>query len=575
MKKIGLVALAAILACSSVACNTRGGGEKIDKNKTQLFVTTFEGGYGSEWLDAIKARFEAQYANVSFESGKTGVQVLIKDDRNLTNELLTQNLAGSNQEVFFTEAVNYYDLQERGLLYDISDAVTKPINYDFNSQTTVEGEETVSLESKMSNLHKEYYKADDGKYYGIPFYEANYGIVYDVDLFEKEGLYLAAPGEGNSMGFIKNEKTARSAGPDGKTGTADDGLPATYDEFFQLCDYMVEMGITPITWGGKTPHYVNVLVEALQADYEGEANMRLNYTFDGTATNLVESINADGTLNLYSETITPENGYLTWTKQAGRYYGLKFVERLTANSKYYVRKDVISPSFEHLEAQNAFLTGKFLSNKPTIAMLIDGSWWHNEAGPMFDAAAKEFTEAKAGEMARKFSFMPLPKATADKVGEGYTVMDVNSSICFVNGNLNPKKEALVKEFLQFCHTNQSLAEFTSMTYTCKPYTYTMTQEELNAMPYWGQELYRLHNEAHFISTYSKSPIYKANAGKFTEHFNAIMYQSKVGNSTHTVVPTAMLEDGVSAIEYFNGLSAHLTADRWTREFLNVGTEETE
>ena len=37
----------------------------------------------------------------------------------------------------------------------------------------------------------------------------------------------------------------------------------------------------------------------------------------------------------------------------------------------------------------------------------------------------------------------------------------------------------------------------------------------------------------------------------------------------------MLEDGVSAIEYFNGLSTHLTADRWTREFLNVGAEDAE
>lgn len=568
MKKIGVIALAAILMYGSVGCTGRGETEKVDKTKTQLYVTTFEGGYGAGWLELIKTRFQEQYAEVSFEDGKKGVQVIVKEDRNLTNETLVNNLAGSDQEVFFTESVNYYDLQGRGLLYDISDAVTKPLNYDFQSASTVSGEEEVSLEGKMRDVHKEYFKADDGKYYGIPFYEANYGIVYDVDLFEKELLYFAAEGAGDAKGFIRNEKTARSAGPDGKTGTSDDGLPATYDDFFKLCDNMVSKKLTPITWNGKNPHYMNTIVEALQADYEGEANMRLNYTCDGVAENLVSSINADGSVETYSETITADNGYLTWTKQAGKYYGLKFVKRLVANEAYYSKKDVISPSYEHVDAQNAFVTGKFITGNPTIGMLIDGSWWHNEASATFKAAGKKFGQEVAGAKARRFSFMPLPKATADKVGEEYTILETNSSICFVNGNLNPKKDKLVKEFIQFCHTNTSLAEFTSETYTCKPYTYTMTEAEISAMPYWGRELYRLHSEAKFMSTYSKNPVYKANADKFTQYYTGATFESKVGHITHTVVPTAMIEDGVTAEEYFNGLANAITATVWERDFLS-------
>ena len=573
MKKMAMIFLASILACSSfAACGDRAGAEKIDKTKTQLYVTTFEGGYGTDWLKAIKTRFEAQYAEESFESGKKGVQVFIKEDRNLTHELLVQNLEGSPQEVFFTEAVNYYDLQDRGLLYDISDAVTKPLNYEFNSDSTAVDEETASIESKMRSNHKDYYKADDGKYYGIPFYEANYGIIYDIDLFEKELLYFAAPGAGDSKGFIKSETAARSAGPDGKTGTSDDGLPATYDDFFKLCDNMVSKKITPITWNGKNQQYVNALVEALQADYEGEENMHINYANSGLAANLVESINEDGTVKLYSEQITADNGYLTWTKQAGKYYGLKFIERLTDNESYYSKKDVVSPSYEHLDAQNAFITGKFIHGNPTIGMLVDGSWWHNEAADTFKAAAKKFGEKVASAKARRFGFMPLPKATEDKVGEEYTILEVNRSICFVNGNLNPKKDKLVKEFVQFCHTNQSLAEFTTSTLTCKPYTYTMTEEELTAMPYWGQELFRLHNEAHFMSSYSKSPIYKLNEGAYTEYWNAKMFQSTIGYITHGVVTEAMILDGVSAEEYFEGLSAYLTDVRWEKEFMPVSEQ---
>lgn len=557
MKKAAMIFLAAVLACGSFACGNREGDEEIDETKTQLYVTTFEGGYGAGWLEAIKTRFEAAYAGRSFEKDKEGVQVIIKEDRNLTNDYLKENLAGSTQEVFFTEAVNYYDLQGRNLFYNITDAVT----------SNIAGEST-SIEGKMRDIHKDYFKADDGNYYGIPFYEANYGIVYDIDLFEENNLYFAETGKGDKGGFITEATMTRSKGPDNQAGTADDGLPATYDDFFKLCDRMVLLGITPITWSGKNPHYVNALAEALQADYEGEEQMRINYTFTGKATNLVKEVKADGSLELYEEEITPENGYLTWTRQAGKYYSLKFVERLTANENYYPATKVISPSYEHIDSQDDFITGRFM--EAPIGMLVDGSWWHNEASETFKALTIDRGEF-AGAQARKFGFMPLPKATADKLGE-QTILEANSSICFVNGNLDKKKEPLVKEFLQFCHTNKSLAEFTSLTYTCKPYTYTMTDAEVKAMPFWGQELYRLHKEAKFVSNYSKSPVYKANAGTFTEYFDGTMYESTVTTTngkeiTVKVIPSAMIEDNVSAIDFFNGLALAMTEERWSREFL--------
>lgn len=564
MKKTAVVFLAALLACSSVGsigCAGREKGEAIDKTKTQLYVTTFEGGYGIEWLKKVKTRFEADYANETFGTDKTGVQVMISEDRELTHETLVNNLDGMDEEVFFTEWVNYYDLQSRDLLYDITDAVTG----------TIAGE-GVSVESKMRDVHKNYFKTTDGKYYGIPFYEANYGIVYDVDLFESEGLYFAAEGDGNAFGFVKDKDgngtfdSALSNGPDGKSGTADDGLPATYDQFFELCDYMAMQSITPITWGGKTPHYVNALIEALQTDYEGKDQMMLNYTANGLATNLVESIDENGNVTTYSEEITADNGYLTWSKQAGKYYALKFVERLIENDTYYNVDKVTSTANDHLTAQDDFISGKFIKNAQPVGMLIDGSWWNNEASDTFKALESD-KGAIAGAKNRKFGFMPIPKATADKVGEEYTILETNNSICFVNGNLDPKKEQLVKTFIQYCHTNASLAEFTSTTYTCKPYAYTMTNTEVNAMPYWGQELYRLHNSATFVPTYSNSLIYKANARAFTEYFNSTMFSSTVGKTTHKVVPTAMIEDGVSALEYFNGLSTYFTESRWASSFV--------
>ena len=572
--KFLVVALAGLLSFSVTGC-TRDG-EAIDATKTQLYVATFEGGFGTSWMDAIEKRFEEKYANVSFEDGKTGVQIIAKPERALTDETLIAKLSEMKHEVIFSESISYYELQSRGLLYDISEAVTKPINWDFKEGKIDESDpETKSIQEKMTNSsHKSYFGPNE-KYYGLPFYEATYGIVYDIDLFEKYKLYFAEDGEN----FIVKSTDKRSAGPDGKTGvidgvdySADDGLPATYDDFFKLCDYMVEMKITPITWNGVAPSYMNALVESLQADYEGEEQMRLNYTADGMATSLID-VADDGTVTPWPATkIEEANGYLTWTKQAGKYYGLKFVERLTANSDYYDKGSVVSSGYMQTDAQNAIIMDRFIQNKKPVAMLVDGSWWLNEAKSSFTAAESRFG-AEAGLKDRRFGFMPLPKATEDKVGEGYSIMEVNSSICFVRGTTDTKKDALIKEFIQFCHTDESLREFTSITYTTKPFAYEMSTEEVNAMPYWGQEMYRLHTEASYISSYSTSPLYKKNAAAFTQIWQGKMFTTKHESVTEefNVVPTAMikLEDNptLSAKQYFDGLAKVLTAEKWQSDFI--------
>ena len=577
MKKILVVFLTGLLALttafSTIGCGRRG--EKVDKTKTQLYVATFDGGFGSSWMDAVETRFEAKYAEVSFESGKKGVQIIAKPERALTNETLVTKLSGMKQDVIFTESVSYYELQQRGLLYDITEAITKPINYDFVTGTTDASDpETKSIQEKMTNsAHKDYF-VDNGKYYGLPFYEATYGIVYDIDLFDEQKLYFAADGS-----FIKKSDQKRSNGPDGKTGvidgvdySADDGLPATYEEFFKLCDYMANTkGITPITWNGVSAAYVNALVESLQCDYEGEDQMRLNYTANGTATSLVKKINGDGSVELEDPTtITAENGYLTWTKQAGKYYGLTFAEQLIRNENYYDKGKVASTGYMQTDAQNAIIMDKHIDGKKPVAMLIDGSWWLNESKSSFEAASKRFG-AEASLQGSKYGLMPLPKATSDQVGEKYSVMEVNSSICFVNGNIDKKKDALVKEFIQFCHTEESLREFTSITYTTKPFEYTMTKEQVDAMPYWGQEMYRLHNEAAYVSSYSTSAVYKKNASKFTEIWQGVMFRTTIGNNTYKVVPDAMLsfegKVGVSAKEYFEGLAVALDSAAWAKDFI--------
>lgn len=87
--------------------------------------------------------------------------------------------------------------------------------------------------SKLDDQQVDYFGVmQDGErhFYALPSDVGDYGLIYNVDLFESKGYYIA---DDKSGGFvIGDDKSARkSAGPDGEYDTDDDGLPATYDEF--------------------------------------------------------------------------------------------------------------------------------------------------------------------------------------------------------------------------------------------------------------------------------------------------------------------------------------------------------
>ena len=108
-----------------------------------------------------------------------------------------------------------------------------------------------TVRDALERILKMEYKTDDGKYYELPFYEAYPTIAYDIELFETRNYYFAKGGAPSEFcEFTQSNNTdkatgefsgykyvgaigARSAGPDGKYGTNDDGLPATYDKFLR------------------------------------------------------------------------------------------------------------------------------------------------------------------------------------------------------------------------------------------------------------------------------------------------------------------------------------------------------
>lgn len=559
MKKIIALSLAACSVMAFAGCrqgDPTSNNKPIDTTKTQLNVGTLDGGFGSKWLENYASRFEELHAETVFETGKKGVQVHVEASRDYGLDSIQSVIKDVETEVFFLEMSDYYQLISGGYLLEITDAVTTPL--------TEYGEDK-SIVGKMYADDVNYFKTDDQKYYAVPVYEANYGIVYDVDMFEENGFYFAAQGYGNAWGFVDagdDDKAHRSNGPDGDPGTDDDGLPATYEEFFKLCNYIASMEMYPITWAGAVPDYVNGLMMSMQADYEGIDGMKLNYTLDGEAT-LVSSIDQSGTVSTYKERITAANGYLL-QKQAGRYYALKFIEQLVSKpGEYYDTNNCFSPAQSHMMAQTNFLQSRFDRDIKDVAMLIDGSWWFNEATKTFDAMSN-IPGASATE--RRLSVLPIPKATVGDIGVSTYFNNYMTELC-IKSNIAPEKIECAKQFIRYCRTNEALSSFTADTSTTVPYEYTLEAKDEARISYYGAQLYKRHTESVKVSAWAKSKVYLADTSIHTIPTDA--WNSVVGNDSFNLVTEAFKNDGITAKQYFEGLSTYTSKSAWESKYAAV------
>lgn len=462
MKKLAALSLAAVMAVSMAGCGAKRTNQ-VDASKTTLYVGNFNGGIGNEWLKNAISKFEEKYADTSFEEGKTGVQVLIGDNNKTTmvGPELEKIISTSQNEVFFTESVYYYDWVAKGLVKDITDAVTTPL--------TEFGEEK-SIQDKMDSYVSDAMTVD-GKVYALPFWEGYYGFVYNATLFDEKSWYMTDDGS------FTNASGKLGKGPDGKAGTYDDGMPATYEDFFKLLEKINKDNVTPVQWAGASSDYFTWLMGALFADYEGYDDLMLNYTLEGE-TELVKlnTVNAEKlTYDTEKVKITPNNAY-ELARQEGYVYALDFAQTLLQGNGYYDTNSCLSGSYKQQDAQLAFVRNATTTSNKPVAIIIDGSWWENEAGNAFKEAYGSNATKYDNQMEMKW--MPLPKATKKQVGSENIMVSPLDSYCFVNANIDDAKLDVAKKFLQFCHTDEMMAEFTETTGVVKPYTYDVDTSKL-------------------------------------------------------------------------------------------------
>lgn len=508
-----LLLLGTFLAGCGGQTSVPGGTEEVeDSSKTQLLVATFDGGIGADWIIEAGERFEEAFADTSFEEGKKGVQVKVLKSTNYGGETILDTLQAEEADVWFTETVNYRDHINAENFADITDIVTEKLDkYGENK----------SIADKMDENFRNFLNVgteDGAKYYAIPFYDGFYGLIYDKDLFAEANLYFASSGTAESdaddaLGFVSSEADKKSAGADGKYDTYDDGLPATHAQFLLLIEKMKESDITPFVYGGSNAmSYPLRAMASFWAQAEGAEGYRLNYTLSGTTDNLVQMDAsgavvkaADGSVQLESTQITVDNGY-DLQRQVSKYYVLDLFHNILVDKDNYSDSSLV-----HTAAQSDFLKGKE-DQYTTYGMLLDGTWWENEAKESFDALATRYGDAHKREE-RNLGFMPLPVADASQVGRENVLLNANTSLAFIRSTTDIMDCA--KAFLQFTTTDKELSAFTASVSMTRSLDYELTEEHAEKTSSYGKDLYALRAASTVIYPYSSEEVYQNNQAFFS------------------------------------------------------------
>lgn len=546
------IALGTLCACGNPFISDT---DTVDADKTQLYVGTNNQGFGKAWLEEAAVRFSELKKEESYEEGKKGVQIFV--DSLDSGKQLINRVDVERSELIFNESIDYYAWVQRGLVKDI----TKYVKSDLSAYGDEEGK---TIESKLYPAAKDYY-CYENKYYGIPFYESTFGIIYDVDVFETNRLFLDKSGK---FTLSSQSDPNASAGSDGDASTViDNGLPATYSEFYALCDHIkANSKLQPMTWTGQYPLYLSRFMQSMSSYLDGYQQSRTKYTMNGSL-RTVDSFTGD-TPVITEKTITGQNGYEMFASE-GMYYAFDFMQGLI-DGKYYVEEYLNSNAYSHYSAQNDFVTNNTntTSNsiKKDVAMLVDGTWFLNEASGTLSALSKRNPDM--GGDVRKFGLMPLPHPDGME-NKKFTYLDTNFATCFVNAKTADWKMDLVGEFLKFLHSDVELRNFTVSTSTLRGFDYVTDWDtsEADLTPYARQLIeLRKYIGDEVVYPLSSNQLYANNVSVLCSDYEEV-FSAQIGSTKYNMPFTAMTGGAkITAVQYFNGIKEAHNESWWKRQF---------
>lgn len=533
LKKASVLALAALTVCSATACGGGKGGEKVDPNKTQFYVGNFNGGYGHAWIDKAADAFEKRFENKSFEEGKTGVQIWIVNGKDEFNDWNFVTKIDTREEDVYVGATNRQEILDGNKVLTLNDIIDEPLT---------EFGETRTIREKLSPYYKEAHYLNDQttKVQYLPYSEAFFGNwSYDMDLFEEKGFYLTESGS-----WTTGEN--KSKGLDGVAGTYDDGLPRTEAEFWKLLNYIKNKSVTPATWTGQYDAYTTAWGLNLFLNYDDGVGQKMYNTGYGSWTSKdgKTTIELDGTgFDFYKIFSHP-----------GKLAALEAMYKLVNTPRWY-SSEAFKTSQTHIEAQDEFVTSVMADTR--IAMILEGTWWENEASDTFKRMSKYNTKTeKFGRYDRNFGIMPtfrFEEGTAKK-----TNYLASNQVLMINANTD--HEDLSKLFIKYLLSDEVRELFTKETGCPSPYDYQISPDTYNSLSTFGKQLWDIHENEHgainFVTEHvNVNPARLYNMSKYPYGYMSNLKDPKstVGPETSPFSFFKFDTEGYSAEDYFQGM----------------------
>lgn len=575
-RKIIAISMASLLIGGMLTgCGVTSNKRNEDPTKSYLYVDTFAGGFGSEFLNVVARAFETANADKPYAENKVGVKIDVRESTTNNDTRFKSGVKSSPSDVHVVEGLYYTDLLKDKTILDLTDIVTATLS------------DNKTIEQKLNTEQKKVLKYND-KYYTIPTFAGFSGLTYNADLFKENNLYFAdstvsPSGTSSYTGkvytgrpFVRNQKATKSPGPDGKYNTEDDGLPSSYEEFFFLYDEMINKSpsITPlILYGG---HYSNYIFQELLCAASTANGLNAMFSFDsnGEEIEVIDGWNSDGTPKTKKVVITEENGYYS-TLEYSRYMALKFIRHLSTNkvnNKSYIDTRSRGDALSNTTAQKLFMECYLDSQQTAIATLAEGVYWYNEAAGTREGIANNYGEEEAN---MNLKYMPLPAqeygTVTENNGTTQLVADSFQYYLVINAKVanNPEKLALAKDFVKFMYSDEMLQQMTLASGIPFALKYDLKEEQYSSMNTLSQSFWSVYKGAKdkdaYITGMSLSPIFLNNTPRFSFKSTNDAFKAKInGLDTTDALSDFYFTKSHTAKDFFVGMS--IDSKEWKKTY---------
>ena len=283
-------------------------------------------------------------------------------------------------------------------------------------------------------------------------------------------------------------------------------------------------GCLPISWAGKYySHYLHEILKSFLIQSTGKEGYL--DIFDPVGKNPQDLIEVDenGDVISIGGTALTKEDCANIRKQKGLYDAIRFLNVLINGS--YHNEDAFSTSHEHTTNQYEFIDS-YAENGgyAGIAMIVDGSCWEREA--INSNAFSEVESTWSSEYSREnmeFGWLPLPKvskAAYDASEQSYCMDSLSAYIIARKIDESNVKYELVKDFIRFACSDESLQEFTVITGTLKGLDYEIDNANMSKLSNFAKNYYNTmknpYKKTEFVYSVSDSALYEANPKYFSD-----------------------------------------------------------